>query len=109
MSFVRRGVHHELEAAANKLLKDSLKGVTRYSEKSDILTPWKEQMRARREVHVRSGTPDPTVRRGMYNRAASLSSPHLNSRDGISPAHRTGRSGSTLAAFVEENSIYGDD
>lgn len=80
---IRRGVHRPLEDAADALIKQSLKGVTRHSEKSDILTPWKEQERKRREVLVPSGSPDASVRSGIFHRVINTARPELNSRDGI--------------------------
>ena len=100
MSRPRIGIHPELEREANLLLKQSLKGVTSFSEKSDILTPWKEKDRARREVPVPSGVPDTANRRGIYGRARNASRPDLNSRDGVVRASRTG---GTLSSFILEN------
>lgn len=94
---VRYGVHPTLEAEANRLIKESMAGVTSQSAKSDILTPWKEKDRRDREVYVESGTPESQTRRGMYHRAWNPSSPHLNSRDGISPSRRT----ASLQSHVE--------
>jgi len=83
VGIIRRGVHPQLEAAADAILKESLKGVTKHSEKSDILTPWKEKDRRNREVYVASGTPDPSSRRGLFNRAWNPERDDLNSRDGV--------------------------
>lgn len=77
---LRRGTHAPLEEAADALLKESLRGVTRHSDKSDLLTPWKEQERRRREVYVPSGTPDSANRAGIFHRVINPTSPHLNSR-----------------------------
>ena len=52
---LRHGVHAQLEEAANELIKESLKGVTSIQAKSDILTPWTEIDRKKREVMVPSG------------------------------------------------------
>lgn len=84
MGAIRNGVHPFLEAAANEILRQSLVGVTKYSEKSDILTPWKEQDRRNREVYVESGVPDAATRKGMYHRRYNPAMPHLNSRDCVS-------------------------
>jgi hypothetical protein len=92
MSTLRSGIHLPLEEAANALIFGSLKGVTKQSEKSDILTPWKEQDRRSREVMASSGTVDAAIRRGMYHRAANRSRPHLNSREGHTRASRYGES-----------------
>lgn len=102
MSVMRHGIHPELEEVANQLIKESLVGVTKYSEKSDILTPWKENMRRKREVLTASGTPDSSIRKGMYHRKLNTSRPELNSRDGISQARSTSIGG-TLSGFVLEN------
>lgn len=85
---VRHGIHPLLEAEANEIIFGSLRGVTSQAEKSDILTPWKEQDRRSREILSTSGTVDPALRRGMYHRAANLSQPHLNGREGIARGSR---------------------
>lgn len=85
---LRRGVHRPLEDAADALIKQSLAGVTKHSEKADILTPWKEQERKRREVLVPSGTPDPSNRQGIFHRAINTTAPHLNSREGTATRGR---------------------
>jgi hypothetical protein len=102
MAMVRRGTHRLLEDEADRLIRESLKGVTKHSEKSDILTPWKQQARYRREVYVASGVPDRSVRQGMFGRALNPSKPELNSRDGIAPP-RYGSS-TSLSDFVAEHS-----
>ena len=94
------GVHKPLEDAANELIRQSLKGVTSMAEKSDILTPWKEQDRKNREVLTRDGVPDSSTRQGMYHRAWNSAHPHLNSRDGIARGSRFG----SLKTFVEDHS-----
>lgn len=78
-NYVRSGIHPELEAEADRIIKESLVGVTRRSEKSDILTPWKEQDRRSREVYNATGVAEPTTRRGIFHRAWNPASPHLNS------------------------------
>lgn len=85
---VHSGVHGPLEDEANRLLYESLKGVTSQAAKSDILTPWKQQDRWSREVMATSGVIDPAIRKGMYHRVANRSHPHLNSRDGCTRASR---------------------
>jgi hypothetical protein len=87
---VRHGIHPHLEAEANAIIFGALRGVTSQAEKSDILTPWKEQDRRAREVLATSGTVDPALRRGMYHRVANFTQPHLNGREGHSRASRTG-------------------
>lgn len=88
MDKVHCGIHPTLEAAANELIFDSIRGITSQKEKSDILTPWKEQDRRNREVLTASGSPDSAIRRGMYHRAANKTKPQLNSREGIAPPLR---------------------
>lgn len=110
MSGVRRGVHRPLEDEANRLIRESLKGVTKHSEKADILTPWKEAERYRREVYVSSGVPDQATRRGMFHRVTNASRPELNSRDGVARQRPGGASrASGLADFVSDHSTFGDD
>ena len=106
MGRMKFGVHIALEEEANAILARSMAGITRQADKSDVLTPWKEQNRRRREVYVASGTPDPAVRQGMYNRRSNPSMPHLNSRDGFFQAPRRGSdqpARSSLAEFVAQN------
>lgn len=90
---LHRGVHGPLEEAANAILKKALSGETRRSAKSDVLTEWKAHDRRKREIYVASGTPDPSVRRGDFNRVANPSKPELNSREGSAPARGRGASG----------------
>lgn len=97
MGFVRHGVHKELEAAADELIRESLEGVTSMEAKKDILTPWKEQDRRNREVYSASGVPDAALRKGMYHRAWNSRDTHLNSREGIARGSRTG----SLSDFVD--------
>ncbi len=96
MGQLHSGVHQPLDDAATELIRKDLEGVTSMSEKSDVLTPWKEMDRRRREVYNEDGVPDGAVRRGMYHRAWNSTSPHLNSVEGKVPplpaALRTGRS-----------------
>lgn len=81
---LRYGVHRELEAEADRLLKLDLARTSSLSSRSDILTPSKESLRRRKEILVPSGVPDPSVRQGMYTRSYNPTQVHLNSRDGIS-------------------------
>lgn len=83
---VHCGVHGPLERAADELIFGALRDVTSQSAKSDILTPWKERDRLSREVYSQAGYVDPAIRRGMYHRPANPLAPHLNSRDGKTPA-----------------------
>lgn len=86
----RNGIHLPLERAANEMLRQSLAGVTKHSEKADILTPWKEQDRYRREVYNKDGIPDSSMRRGNFHRVANRERPELNSREGHAPARSRG-------------------
>ena len=85
---LRNGVCKALEDAADAMLAASLKGVTSRSAKSDILTPWKLEDRAKREILTSTGTADPAVRRGMFRRTWNPRHSHLNSRDGHYPSRR---------------------
>jgi hypothetical protein len=82
MGQLHSGVHQPLDDAATELIRQSLEGVTSMSEKSDVLTPWKELDRRRREVYTEEGVPDGALRRGMYHRAWNSRYPHLNSVEG---------------------------
>lgn len=95
---LRHGVHAQLEEAATEMIRKSLQGVTARSEKSDILTPWKEKDRLSREVYTSAGVADGSLRKGMYSRAWNPAAPHLNSRDGQMPPRRIPTS---LAEAVE--------
>jgi len=80
---MRYGVYRTLEDQANALIRDSLQGVTSHKEKSDILTPWKDADRHRREVYTSQGVPDESIRKGMFGRVLNRARPDLNSRDGL--------------------------
>ena len=82
------GVHKGLEDEANRLIRESLFGVTSMEAKKDILTPWKEQDRKNKEILVSGGVPDAAIRQGNYHRAWNRHQPHLNSRDCITPGRR---------------------
>lgn len=86
----RSGIHLPLERVANEMLRQSLAGVTKHSEKSDILTPWKEVDRLRREIYSSDGMPDGAIRRGNFHRAYNPQKPELNSREGHAPARSRG-------------------
>lgn len=83
MGTLRYGVHRPLEDEADRIIAQGLQGVTRHSDKSDILTPWKADDRRKREVYTSNGVPDRAVRQGMFHRAWNRDRPHLNSRDGL--------------------------
>jgi len=106
MSIPKHGVYRPLEDEADRLLKESMRGVTSQSAKSDILTPWKERDRLSREVYSSEGVVDAATRRGMYGRAYNPASPHLNSRDGHTRGSRTRVHG--LQAFVMEHGTAPD-
>ena len=75
---MRFGRCEAIESVADEMLRISMQGVTRYVDKSDILTPWKEDMRRRREILNSTGVADPAVRKGIYGRAANRDRPELN-------------------------------
>lgn len=83
---LRSGTFEAIESLADEMIRRSLTGVTKYADKADVLTPWKMQMRQRREVLTSSGFPDSSIRRGMYKREANATKPELNSREGIARA-----------------------
>lgn len=91
---VRTGLHRPLEDAADAILHAQLSGIARHSEKSDILTPWKEYARRRCEVYVTGGVPDASLRRGVFSRSANVSAPHLNSVEAQIPRRFAQGSGS---------------
>lgn len=95
---MRFGEHPLLEAEADRLIRLSLKGVTKFSEKKDILTPWKEGECRRREVYSHNGVAESTSRSGLYRRKANTARPELNSRDGVLRPRARGMS--TLESFV---------
>jgi hypothetical protein len=78
MGFIRYGTHKPLDDAATEIIRKSLEGVTKYSEKADILTPWKEQDRRNREVYTEAGAPDASMRKGMFHRVHNPERPDLN-------------------------------
>lgn len=105
MGVLRTGVHQQLEDEADAMLKIDLAKTSSVRDRGDILTPSKEALRRRREVLVASGTPDPSVRRGIYGRALNRVQTHLNSRDGSTTwAKKTdSQSTSGLADFMERH------
>lgn len=103
---MRFGTHPVLEAAANQILRDSMRGITSIAAKSDILTPKKERMRGEREVLSSTGVVEPTSRRGIYYRDANPSRPDLNSREGVMRPPPRGMS--TLEQFVRENGNFNE-
>jgi hypothetical protein len=105
MGVLRTGVHQPLEDEADAMLKLDLAKTSSVRDRGDILTPSKEALRRRREVLVASGTPDPSVRQGIYGRALNRVQTHLNSREGgASGGRRTvggSKSAASLSDFVE--------
>lgn len=99
---VRCGVHAPLERAADALIYQALEGVTSQSAKSDILTPWKEADRHRREVMAHRGSVDPQLYKGMYHRKANTTQPHLNSRDGVVSSRRIPRHRQLESDWVQD-------
>lgn len=83
MGRVRNGRHEQLEAEADRLIAESLEGVTSREAKADIMTPWKEKHRKTHEILSRTGHPvDPAIRKGIFGRAYNPVQTHLNSYDG---------------------------
>jgi hypothetical protein len=98
------GEHPLLEAEADRLIREGMRGITKHSDKADILTTWKAGDRRRREVFVSDGVPDRAVRQGMFHRNINPRNSNLNSRDGIAQAgirFRTGDTIDSLSGFVE--------
>lgn len=87
MGRLRNGVYLPLEEAANEILRKHLAPLPR-SQKTDVLTEWKERDRKNKEVYSSEGTVDPAIRRGMYHRAWNSDKPHLNARDGYTRPRR---------------------
>ena len=85
---LRNGICRALEDYADALIAESLRGVTSRTAKSDILTKWKEEDRAKREILTSTGFADPAVRRGMFRKAWNSLHSHLNSREGHYPSRR---------------------
>lgn len=80
---IRTGVDPDLEAQADALIKQSFLEQPDPIEKSMILTTWMLATRLRREVYTTEGTPDGSVRRGLFHRARNTAHPHLNATDGV--------------------------
>lgn len=109
MSEIRYGICGPLEQAADELIFGSLRNVTSQEAKRDILTPWKDMDRRRKEVMATSGTVDPAVRRGMYHRVANPAKPYLNSRDGFYPASRKMDGTSHSTSHGSDEDFYDED
>ncbi len=82
---LRRGVHARLEQAADDLIFAQTRKTTSHADKSDVLTPWKEVDRRRREVYTTEGTPDGALRQGIFGRVLNPEAPHLNSVQAMKP------------------------
>jgi hypothetical protein len=80
---LRSGVCAQLEEKATELILAALG-----EDKSDILTPWKQRHRERREILTSTGIADPSVRSGQFTRAWNSDRPDLNSR--VQQRPRTG-------------------
>lgn len=81
MGKLRNGVYQPLEDIADEIIRQEVASLPR-SEKMDVLTPWKQKERYRREVYASEGIVDPSIRRGMFHREWNPDYPHLNARDG---------------------------
>ena len=91
---VRTGLHKPLEDAANEILRQHLSKITRNADKSDVLTPWKEQDRRKREVYVSTGVPDGRLRRGIFSREGvpvESGLGHLSSVEGMKAPKNRGQ------------------
>lgn len=111
---VKSGVHEILEAEADALIFGSLKDVTSRSEKSDILTPWKEKNRKSREILSRTGHPiDGALRKGLFHRAYNPVQTHLNSYDcpsrpvKLDPNWDDEHGGQSFSSSPEMHSVFG--
>lgn len=84
---VRHGRHAPLEDAADALLFGHLAKITRSADKADVLTPWKERDRLKREMHVSTGVPDASLRSGIFGRVINPDPryQHLNSVQAATP------------------------
>lgn len=91
---VRHGIHAPLEAAADAILFTHLAKVTRSADKADVLTPWKERDRRKREIFTPNGTPDASLRLGIFNRVENPDPRyrHLNSAQAACPVKNLGSS-----------------
>jgi hypothetical protein len=105
MGQLHSGIHQQLDDAATEMIRKSLEGVTSMAAKSDILTPWKDQDRKRREVYSAEGAPDGALRRGMFYRAWNSTHRHLNSVDGKVPLPADLRTGGDPRFHRDENAV----
>ncbi|MFF7198228.1 hypothetical protein ACFZAM_31530 [Streptomyces sp. NPDC008079] len=80
---IRYGVAADLEAEADRILRDSFLEHPDPVAKALILTPWMQITRARREVYTSDGAPDSAVRRGLFHRVLNPVHRHLNGVEGV--------------------------
>ena len=80
---IHTGINSELEEQANAILREGRRGITALSEKKDYLTEEQLNLRQAREVLNCNGTPDPSIRQGLYRRAYS---PGAHARPGRRPS-----------------------
>jgi hypothetical protein len=100
---LRNGTHAPLEEVADEMLRESMRGITHADH--DILTRWKLADRKRHELHVDSGTPDASVRRGNFWRRYNPDRPDLNSREGMVRSRRASPGSSSDA---RDDDFFGD-
>ncbi len=101
MGRLRYGIDPTLEEVANEILRKHLAPLPR-SQKQDVLTDWKERNRKSAEVYSTSGSVDPAIRRGMFNRAWNSKHPHLNARDGYTRPRRISMADDETPHWEEE-------
>ena len=79
------GTNYAIEDEADRLLAEGRRGTTRYSEKTDYLSPEQLAFRKSKEVLNHHGVPDSRLFCGMYRRAynpeAGQRPRHLRSHD----------------------------
>lgn len=78
---MRVGTNPLLEAEADRMIRESLRGVTGHHAKRDVLTTWKQKDRRGREVYSPTGVAEATSRQGQFSRAANPARPNLNSNE----------------------------
>lgn len=65
---VPSGPNFALEEEANRLLADDRRGVTKLSDKKDILTEEQLLLRKSKEVYNQNGVPDRSLMSGIFKR-----------------------------------------
>lgn len=65
---LKTGIDFTLEEAANMILAEGRKGVTKLSDKKDYLTEEQLVLRQQREVYNSNGVPDKGIVCGLYRR-----------------------------------------